>query len=89
MFAPRILNVQPTIAREFFCFKLCQSHVAIICMAGWVLRAQNAILEAAEVVLDWLWFTVASSSASFASVNPLLLQYNTGTERKKTLSSCA
>lgn len=48
-------------------------------MAGWVLRAQNAILEAAEVVLDWLWFTVASSSASFASVNPLLLQYNTGT----------
>jgi hypothetical protein len=58
-------------------------------MAGWVLRAQNAILEAAEVVLDWLWFTVASSSASFASVNPLLLQYNTGTERKKTLSSCA
>ena len=63
-------------------------------MAGRVLRVKNvleAVLEAVEVVLDWLWFTVASSSASIASVNPLLLQYNTGTAAlgKKTLSLIA
>jgi hypothetical protein len=45
---------------------------------GWVHRAQITILEAAEVLLDWLWFAIASSSASFATVNPLLLQQNTG-----------
>lgn len=41
--------------------------------------------QAAEVLLDWLWFSVASSSASFAAVNPLLLQQQTGEDHPTCL----
>ena len=37
-----------------------------------------ALVDAAEVVLDWLWFSITSSSAAVAAVNPLLLQTQTG-----------
>jgi len=47
-------------------------------LIGWLQYAQQTLLETAEVLLDWLWFSVASSSASFAAVNPLLLQQRTG-----------
>ena len=45
---------------------------------GWVRTVPAALVDAAEVVLDWLWFSITSSSAAVAAVNPLLLQTQTG-----------